>query len=314
MYKITPLFLLITLLLASGCSDVLVDDLSDEQVQLKAPVNGLITTNQVQAFWWDELEDQVDGYRIEIVSPRFDSIVELVLVADVTDGNIYETTLPSGNYQWTVVAYNSRNETKPMLYDLTIESDSTMDLSSQSLLLVSPLDELSSNETDVTFLWQQLVGANNYKLQVASPDFSNSTYFVLEEDVIDDFYSTTLSEGSYQWRVRAENDNSVTPYISRGFTIDLTAPSAPELLAPNFGDTLSLPVSLSWQTDIGIDMSTLYVATDSLFTAQILELNTSSTSHTFSDNTSSVYFWQVGTVDAAGNESELSEIRKFFVE
>ena len=311
-YTFTLLFLL--LLIASSCSDVFIDDLAKDEVQLRAPVDGLVTNVQAHAFWWDALEDNVDGYRLEVVTPRFDSIVELIINADITEGTIYETTLSPGDYQWTVIAYNNRNETKPMIYDLHIGSDSTLNLSGQNLVQVSPENNSHTNETEITFLWEEMADVSNYRIQIADPDFSNSTFFVLDESTTSDFYTTTLVEGDYRWRVRGENESSVSPYSTFNLTVDLTAPDAPELLSPINGDTIALPATLSWEADSDVDMNTLYVATDSMFINTVLEFTTATSSYTFTDNTSDFYYWRIKSADAAGNESPLSATQMFFVE
>ena len=313
-YKYTSTLLFLLLLIASSCSDVFIDDLGEDEVQLRAPVDGLVTNVQAQAFWWDPLEDNVDGYRIEVVSPRFDSIVELIINVDITEGTIYETTLAPGDYQWTVIAYNSRNETEPMIYDLHIDSDTTMNLDGQNLVQVFPENNMHTNETDITFLWQEIEDASNYRIQIASPDFSNSTFFVLDESTTSDFYATTLAEGDYRWRVRAENETGVSPYSTFNVSVDLTAPVAPELLSPTSGDTLALPITLAWEADVDVTLHTIYVATDSLFTNQILESETNTSNYIFTDNTSNRYYWRLKSTDAAGNESSLSATRVFYVE
>ena len=307
---------LLFLVLGSGwnCSDVLEEDLQDHQVQLRAPANNLTTDLQTHTFWWEQLDEVINGYRLQIVSPSFDSTIQLIADVTITEGESHEMTLASGTYQWTVFAFNSTSETVPVIYDLVIRNDSSLNLSNQQLALVSPINGMITNKTDLTFLWQSLTNADAYKFQLGQPDFSNSTFLVEETTVNTDSYSTTLEEGAYQWRVRAENDLSVTSYTTYQLTIDLTPPAAPILTSPTSGDTLSLPINLSWTADNDTVMDTLYVYKDSLITAPILQVPTTGTQYQFNDTQFDQYFWQVRSVDAAGNAGAFSVVRKFSVE
>lgn len=298
----------------SSCSDVFEKDLQDYSVELNAPADGLLTNVQAHTFWWQELDELVDGYRLEIVSPGFDSVVNLVLRQEVTDATTFEYTLNPGIYEWSVVAFNSTSETKPIIYDLQITGDSSMDLSMQMINLVSPTDGFATTETEIDFLWQTLLNARDYKIQIASPDFSNSTFFIDEQTLQADSYTALLDEGDYMWRVRAENDQSVTPFSEASFSIDITAPNTPVLLSPGQGDTLSLPFTLSWDVDPESVMDTLYVFEDSMLSVPVLKLPTINTSFLFNEDVSDVYYWRVRSVDAAGNISPFSELRKFFIE
>lgn len=283
-------------------------------MDLNAPADGLLTNVQAHTFWWQELDELVDGYRLEIVSPGFDSVVNLVLRQEVADATTFEYTLNPGTYEWSVVAFNSTSETKPIIYELQITGDSSMDLSMQMVNLVSPTDGFATTETEIDFLWQTLLNARDYKIQIASPDFSNSTFFIDEQTLQTDSYTAVLDEGDYMWRVRAENDQSVTPFSEASFSIDLTAPSAPVLLSPGQSDTLNLPFTLSWEVDPESVMDTLYVFEDSMLSVPVLKTPTINTSFLFNEDVSDVYYWRVRSVDAAGNISPFSELRKFFIE
>jgi len=307
---------LLFLVLVSGwnCSDILEEDLQDHQIQLRAPVNNLVTDLETHTFWWEKLDEVIDGYRLQIVSPSFDSTIQLVADIIVAEGESQEMTLSPGTYQWTVLAFNPTSETVPVIYDLIIRNDSSLNLSSQRLALVSPVNQTVTNQANLTFLWQSLANAESYKFQISQPDFSNSTFLVEEATIDTDSYSTTLEEGAYEWRVRAENDLSVSPYTTYQLVIDLTPPDAPLLTSPASGDTLSLPINLSWTADNDTVMDTLYVYKDSLVSAPVLQVPTTATQFQFTDTQFDQYFWQVRSVDAAGNAGALSVVRKFFVE
>ena len=309
-------FLYIVLLLSCwACTDVLELDLEDEdQVQLLAPANGLKSNSQTQTFWYQLVDYPIDGYQLKIVSPSFDSIETVVTLAEVSDSEVYETSLAPGIYQWTIIAYNSTSETEPIIRDLEISNDSTGDLSQQSIVLVSPEENLVTSDKDLTFLWRMLAGVEQYRIQIASPNFNNSTFIQDDQLTATDSYSTTLEEGTYRWRVRAENISSVSAYSERSLTIDETPPTVPTLVSPLSADSINLPVLLDWTSDTESVEDTLAIYTDSLSTSPILKLALTATNYTFStSNSAEEFFWQVRSVDAAGNAGEYSIRRKFIV-
>ena len=306
--------LLIGAITLSNCGDVLEEDLSDQQVILLAPADNVISDNQSQTLWWEELDDIFEGYKIRIVAPSFDSIVNLVEEAEVVqgDGNTYEVNLAEGTYEWTVVAYNSSSETMPLIRTLIIGRDTSNDLSGQIVELQTPLDDMFTNKSDIDFLWSKLNDADSYRIQLAEPDFSNSSFIIADELTEDDFLSVTdLAEGSYLWRVRGENDKSVTSYTMRAFTVDQSAPVAPTLIRPMSGDTVSIPVTLDWEVDAESVMDTLYIYSDSLGSPPVFVLPTTATSYSFNQADFSKYYWRVRSVDAAGNTSLFSVLRRF---
>jgi len=63
---------------------------------------------------------------------------------------------------------------------------------------ISPSDGASLTSTSVTFTWSSVSGAADYQIEVIGP--TN-----ILETVYSTSYTTTLSEGSYNWRVRAHN-------------------------------------------------------------------------------------------------------------
>ncbi len=311
-FTLQTILLFVFLLFVQACVDIQETELEEDVVQLRAPGDGLITETQAQVFWWEALEG-VDYYKIQIVTPSFDAPVALVEEAEV-EGTSYEFVLNDGTYQWTVIGVNSVSESEPEIFDLTVMADTSANISNQNVALVAPVEQALLNSSEVTFLWTHLASIDEYRIQIASPDFSSSTFIVMDERTGDDFYTTSLNEGSYTWRVRAENDNSVTPYNSRNLEIDLTAPTLPLLLLPEQGDTITPPSNLTWELNTDAFQDTLYVYSDSLITPPILKIATTATSFLFEETTVGDYFWRIRSVDEAGNTSDFSTLRKFFVE
>ena len=303
----------LTLVLAMACTDILETDISEEEITILLPLDSTTSTQAVQTFWWEAL-DGATSYQLTIVSPDFANIQKRVLDATITDGTSLDTTLADGTYQWTLIGKNSGYETKKKIYTLFVESDTSNDLSTKTILLTAPDNDLVTNEATITFKWDEMPNADQYTLQVASPDFSDNGNILLNELLEDNDYSSTFSEGTYRWRVRGENNRGVSPYSERGFTIDQTAPAAPQLDSPANNAQVNLPVVLRWIPDSGSAKDSLYIYKDSLQTAPILQLETSQTSYSFNDNTYPFYFWRLRSVDEAGNVGDYSGLRKFLVQ
>lgn len=307
------LSIFILCLLMISCSDFLEDDITDDTIILLTPADGNLSLQNAQQFIWESLEGAT-GYEIQIVTPSFDSIAAFTVKTDLGNTTQYDTTLSGGQYEWKIIGYNSGFEVESAIYQFQIMEDTAGSLVGQAINLIAPDDDLFTNDSSITFLWQSLPNAMTYSIQVADPDFSNSTFVFVDEETAEDNYSTTLPEGTYRWRVRAENDVSVSPYIERVLTIDLTSPNAPILDSPMNGDTVEIPTILSWNFDSSSTMDTLYVYTDSLLSPPILQVPTTDADFELDDSSSDSYFWRVRSVDAAGNTSAFSSLRKFYTQ
>ena len=101
------LIILIVICLIS-CDETLEFSLIGKKVTLLAPVNNLNTTDSVHTFYWEKLNGAVQ-YQLQIVSPRFDSIVRLVDDTIITN-NTFHTELDKGTYQWRVKALNNSTQ------------------------------------------------------------------------------------------------------------------------------------------------------------------------------------------------------------
>lgn len=303
------ILLILTVILVSRCNVFLETDLTNVNVVMKAPTNNLTTTQESQTFWWDYVAGAT-FYNIQIVSPSFDSVQQLITDSEVTE-NTFEITLPPGEYQWTVVAYNTNYQSQSEIYNLTIEESE--DLEGQSVLLVSPSDNAITNDNPIRLLWQSLSAATQYHIQVAAPDFTNSTFIIAEDTTTNDYLDiSNLADGTYQWRVKAMNNNSETAYTSSNFTVDRTPPTGATLISPSDGANLFLNnnINLTWTSASDAVQDTLIILRD-LGTSDevVLTLPTVDFSYTFIDSTSTTnqtYFWKVKSVDEVGNVSTSS--------
>jgi hypothetical protein len=295
-----------------SCNEIFEEDLSKYKVKLFSPSNKVITSIQTQQFWWSRVEG-ASNYNIQIVTPSFDSIASL-LVNSTISTDTFTFTLSPGRYQWKVTALNGFSAAKSDTFSIVIIADTAQDLRRQTLLLETPAASTATNIKDIIFTWQKLLAAKEYRVQIASPDFLNLSNIKVDKRVKGESFTASLEEGSYRWRVRAENDNTNTDYTERALTVDFTAPNAPTLLGPPIDSLSILPVILRWNADIDNSIrDTLYIYRDSTASRIILKAAQTNTTYSFRDTTANIYYWRVRSTDKAGNNSTYSPLWWFRV-
>src|SRR3989344_4726224 len=284
-----------------SCEDFIEADLGNKSVTVLAPANNTVSSSYSQLFKWEDLKG-AEKYQLQIVKPNFSSITQFIL--DTTTANTqFAYTLLPGSYQWRVRAMNNSSMTEYQTFNLTI--DSTLDLSSSSVVLISPADNYYTNVMTNTFSWQTMPNADTYVLQILS---GTSTISIQSFPVTTGNYTFT-AEGVYQWRVYAQNSSSNSAYSTRTITIDQTAPSIPAPVFPVLDTITANPIPLQWNTSSSADSSHLLISTDSLFAVVttkdtvIANTGTAVTYNFYSATIGINYFWKVQDVDKAGNSS-----------
>lgn len=290
-----------------SCDDFIEPNIDNKIISLISPPDTFRSSSVTQTFWWNEL-DGAENYNLQIVKGTF-SYVQLFILDTTVVTNKFQYSLSPGTYQWRVRGENNGGNTTYSTRTLTI--DSTLDLSLQTVLLIAPVENFTTNQTSITFDWQSLYNADEYRLQII--DTTNSTTVV---DVIQSgtTYSYILPEGGYIWQVRAQNSVSISPFSSRKLNVDLTAPSVPILVSPinNAMLTLGSNDSLTWQADASSFADSLFIDTDSTF-SNPSKIYSNTTYYTLIQS-AGTYFWKVKSMDSAGNQSDFSAYRKFYLQ
>lgn len=111
MKSIKLYFLFLALMCLQGCDTAFEVELTGKKVTLLAPANNLITSDSTQVFYWETLKGATE-YRLQVVSPRFDSIVKLIEDTTIRFDRFEITGLDTGIYQWRVKALNSASATE----------------------------------------------------------------------------------------------------------------------------------------------------------------------------------------------------------
>ena len=307
-----------TSLLLVSCAVILDPDLTDQEVILRAPADNTETSVQTHTFWWDYVTD-AEKYNLIIVSPNFDTTLQLVEDTNLTN-NSFIGTLAPGQYEWGVSAYNNSSATPYSIFRLYI--DTLSGLSNQYVQLLSPPDNSYTSETDITFKWQTLTGATSYILEVRDSTWLMGQTLFSTPRLTENTYSASLSEGIYSWGVIAYDEASNTnSNLSTGtFGIDITAPGKPTITLPAYnGDTLDTsPYTIEW-THPAVSLApitdSVMVSTDSLFAiGSEIEVDVLSTQqYSVSSLDDGKYYVKVKSFDAAGNQGEYCLTRKFYL-
>jgi len=296
----------------SACQkDLIVKDITDKNVTALSPPDGYNTPNNSITFWWEKV-DGAEKYNVQIVSTSFSNIQQLITDTSVTTDKFTKVLTP-GTYQWRVRAANNGGETPWTTRTLTIDTSSNLTYS--AVILLSPADSFYTNTLSHTFSWASVSNATLYTFNVLS---SNYTYSTTSAAL------TFPTEGTYTWKVRAENSFSISPYSSRVIVIDQTAPSStPSLTYPlNAATAVHPDTLLKWTTISESYKDVVLISTASDFSI-VSKLDTVSTGtallrtysiSNISNASGNTYYWKVKSVDRAGNAGNYSSSRSFSVQ
>lgn len=92
-------------------------------------------------------------------------------------------------------------------------------LEKESVELLAPMDSLSTKDSVVSFYWTNHQDADNYRLQIARPNFDSIQKVIVDTVTTLDHLNLTVNPGKYTWRVRPENSGSVGLFKQRQITI-----------------------------------------------------------------------------------------------
>lgn len=96
-------------------------------------------------------------------------------------------------------------------------------INKKTVKLLAPVSGTESNQYNQTFWWDYVENALQYRLQVVSPDFTNTARLILDTVITTNKFNYTLDPGNYEWRVSAENGSSATAFTKAAFIIQPTS-------------------------------------------------------------------------------------------
>ncbi len=282
-------------------------DISDENVNLISPGDGVQVPAATIRFDWQSLED-AEQYEIQIAKPDFQNTVQLIVNEIIDSITQYEFELPVDSYEWRVKAINSGYETEYTTSKFEVVP--IQNFSDNTVRLIAPADNSITNIATQTLEWEAVTGATLYRTQILEGSTAIS-----EETTTSTSLNTTFNEGEFTWQVRAENGSENTLYSSRNILIDLTAPNTPDLSLP--GDNTVLldnNVSFEWTRKLvagSTESDSIYVYRDASLSDLVVKDVATSPYELSLDN--DTYYWRVQAFDEAGNEGNSSKTRTFEV-
>ncbi|RQO80221.1 hypothetical protein DBR40_00970 [Pedobacter sp. KBW01] len=302
------------LLLLAGCSEFIEPSIENRKIEVLAPANKLETNSYQQTFWWNPMADAL-FYRLQVVSPKFDSVSKLVLDTLITKEKFVYTMDP-GKYEWRVRGENGSSVSDYTKRSLVIFPSS---LTEQSVQLTVPSSGLYFSKPEIRYEWLKLFGATVYRLQVDNNNFLDEKNMTLNITTSNLGFLQTLSqEGTYQFRVRAENATENSKWSTvRTFSYDATGPEKVSLSSPINKQLVSRPVRLVWNrmADAERYEVSVYKSDEQTPYSKSYPQIVTSTEHVFdAGEIGETIAWRVRAFDKAGNAGAYSEIRTFTIQ
>lgn len=301
------IFIVLTAIFHS-CDDVFADDISNESVNILAPLDGSTVSTNPIAFDWENLKG-AENYELQIATPTFDAATQIVLDTVLTN-NTFSYSTPPDDYEWRIRALNVEYQTEYSQARFTATED--ISFVENEIILLNPRNNLSTNNPNQTLEWQNLEEAIEYRVQ-----YELDNMLIYDQNLGNNFLQQSFSEGQITWRVRATNGSENTDYFERSFTVDLTAPSQPQLENPTDGELInSLNVNFSWDRlpDTGsVEVDSVFIYDDISQTQLYNKGRGINSEYTESFIQGETYYWNVQSFDEAGNASSVSQTFSFTI-
>ncbi|MDW7973317.1 MAG: hypothetical protein RMI01_08975, partial [Thermodesulfovibrio sp.] len=295
----------------SSVWSVQVDTTPPIATTLSSPLDGLTTNYTEQTFNWTTVLDLGPGglshYKLELST--MPSFVPLWYSSSVVSNTLTYNLINSSTYYWRVFAVDRANNFSTISATFTIVIDT---ISPNVPTLIKPLNNMATNQTLIVFEYSSVdigpAGIKDYTLEIST----TSIFDVIWHSTITSsvFYSTTLPQNIYWWRVRTSDHagNYSLWSSTRRFVVDVSSPQITTLVFPA-NDTRTNITSLTFQwnsvSDIGpagVEHYELQISTDSNFgiiNYSSVTLNIQATQSLLEGR----YYWRVKTKDFAGNYS-----------
>ncbi|WP_299363498.1 hypothetical protein [Winogradskyella sp.] len=212
--------LIFAVILLTSCEEIIeVVDISDETVVLIAPVDDAVINTGSPSFSWQAVKD-AEQYNIQIASPTFNEATQVVLDSLVSTTNFIQV-LAEGNYEWRVKAVNSGYETDYVTTGFSITPEATVDISNETVTLLTPANNVTLQEGNVVFSWDIVANADEYTIQIVHPNFASAVTPIANTTVTaTSFTALNMTANEYEWRVSASNLISETEYTTQSFTVE----------------------------------------------------------------------------------------------
>lgn len=193
------------------------DPFSGEALELLSPENNSRLNDTVVTLNWAPLENS-QYYTVQLASPNFDQSRNYVLDSTITERQVRLLVDDNTAFSWRVKGVGDFSETPFVTRRFrTATQDS---ITQENVRLLAPANNSILTSTAVNLTWYPVEEADGYHVQIATPSFTTPLQIVYDEFVLDFNTAASLqATTSYEWRVKAYNDISETPYTTYKFKI-----------------------------------------------------------------------------------------------
>ncbi|WP_306013952.1 MULTISPECIES: hypothetical protein [unclassified Allomuricauda] len=136
-----------------ACEDILeVPDISAQTINILAPTNGTILTNNTVNLNWENVEEAT-GYTVQVATPNFENAAQILMDSVIEMDTLgylptqLQQNLLNGNYEWRVKAFNSGFETLYSTSVFQVNWDEDVALSTKLQLVSSENGSKTDNYT-----------------------------------------------------------------------------------------------------------------------------------------------------------------------
>jgi len=279
------------------------------------PANASVITDNQPTFDWDDVTDAAK-YELLVAKTSDFSSPEIQQSALTSSNYTAANSLTEDSYYWKVRAQDSQDNwgawSDSWTFTITAPPPAVP-------TLISPANESVIGNTSPDFDWNDVTNAVKYELMVdQTADFSSPA--IQQSALTSSDYTATssLSDGVYYWKVRAQDANSNWSDWSSSFifTIDTRGPAEPTLVSPADNATISDNTpDFDWNEVSDAVSYELWVDNTADFTSPEIQQNrlTSSDYTATSSLSDDTYYWKVRCQDNLGNWNGWSDNWSFTI-
>jgi hypothetical protein len=178
-------------------------------------------------------------------------------------------------------------------------------LEKESVSIIAPTNNFKTNIQTQSFWWEKLKGASNYHLQIVSPSYSSIHQLILDTIIEHNIFPFTLLPGEYQWRIRANNNSSSTPYTTFSIQIDSTTNLSNQIVllqSPLNGIyTNFLTNNYTWQSVFSATSYNIQIASPDFSSSLniILDSTIINNNLNYTFNEEGIYQWRVKAINSS---------------
>lgn len=287
-----------------SCDEILfVEDISEENVVLLAPLSDTEVSTGEVIFTWESVQD-AESYHLQLATPNFENASQ-ILLDTLLRKRSFSKELLKKEYEWRVRAENTSYQTAyTQAFFRVVESEG---FANKLVVLTSPIDNLITNTATQEFTWQPLEDATEYRLQIGSPDTAGT--LLVDERLTTTSYTTSLEEGTFTWQVRGQNSTQNTLYNSRSLWVDRTPPNPVTQQTPaNNSTSTEATVRFRWERENepgSAEKDSLFVYAEEALNTLVFKAMGTDKSYE-KEMEKGTYYWFVKSYDAAGNTNAAS--------